>query len=100
MPRRRALLLAPLLAAFPRPSRAASPIRVGTLRFGSVGWELDVMRRHGLDAAAGVALEPVEFAAGQATEVALQGGRVDMIVQDWLWVSRQRASGADWTLAP
>jgi len=100
MSRRRALLLAPLLAAFPRPSRAASPIRVGTLRFGSVGWELDVMRRHGLDAAAGVALEPVEFAAGQATEVALQGGRVDMIVQDWLWVSRQRASGADWTLSP
>jgi NitT/TauT family transport system substrate-binding protein len=23
-----------------------------------------------------------------------------MVLQDWLWVSRQRASGADWTLSP
>jgi len=103
--RRRALLLAPLLAApllatLARPSRAAAPIRIGTLRYGTVAWELDVMRHHGLAAAAGVAVEPVEFAAAQATQVALQAGRVDMIVQDWLWVSRQRASGADWTLSP
>jgi len=103
--RRRALLLAPLLAApllagIPRAARAAAPVRVGTLRFGAVAWELDVMRHHGLDAAAGVRVEPVEFAAAQATQVALQAGRVDLIVQDWLWVSRQRASGADWTLSP
>jgi NitT/TauT family transport system substrate-binding protein len=32
--------------------------------------------------------------------VALQGGAVDMIVTDWLWVSRQRADGADFTFAP
>jgi len=109
---RRALLLMPLMAALP-PARAHAagtqaagagaagpPIRVGTLRFGSVAWELDVMRAHGLDAAAGVTVELVEFAAAQATQVALQAGRVDMVVQDWLWVSRQRASGADWTLSP
>ena len=100
MTRRRTLLLAPLLAAFPRAGWATAPIRIGTLRYGSVAWELDVMRHHGLDVAAGVALEPVEFAAAQATQVALQAGRVDMVVQDWLWVSRQRASGADWTLSP
>ncbi len=94
------LLAAPLLVALPRAGWAAAPIRVGTLRYGTVAWELDVMRHHGLDAAAGVAVEPVEFAAAQATQVALQAGRVDMIVQDWLWVSRQRASGADWTLSP
>jgi len=54
--RRRALLLAPLLAApllatLARPSRAAAPIRIGTLRYGTVAWELDVMRHHGLAAA-------------------------------------------------
>jgi len=102
--RRRALLFTSLIAALPlgaaRPAAAAPAIRVGTLRFGSVAWELDVMRTHGLDTAAGVMVEPVEFAAAQATQVALQAGRVDMIVQDWLWVSRQRASGADWTLSP
>ncbi|MBC7802026.1 MAG: ABC transporter substrate-binding protein [Gemmatimonadaceae bacterium] len=95
---RRTLLMLPLLAALP--ARAAPVLRVGTLRFGSVAWELDVLRMHGLDAAAGIAIEAVEFAAAQATQVALQAGRVDMIVQDWLWVSRQRASGTDWTLSP
>ncbi len=94
--RRRALLATPLLALSPK-AQAAPQIRVGTLRFGSVGWELDVMRTHDL---CPVPIEPVEFAAGQATQVALQGGRVDVTVQDWLWVSRQRATGADWTMAP
>lgn len=98
---RRALLLAPLLAAGSLArAHAASVIRVGTLRFGTVGWELDVMRTHGFDAQAGIAVTPVEFAASQATQVALQAGGVDVIFQDWLWVSRQRGSGADWTFAP
>lgn len=97
--RRRALLLTPVLAALPAAADVPT-VRVGTLRYGSVAWELDVMRAHGLDAAAGVAVAPVEFAAAQATQVALQAGRVDTIVQDWIWVSRQRASGTDWTFAP
>ena len=98
--RRRTLLLAPLAAAPARRLAAAEPIRVGTLRFGTVAWELDVMRTHALDTAAGVAVAPVEFAASQATQVALQAGAVDMTAQDWLFVSRQRASGADWTFVP
>lgn len=100
--RRRTLLTAALTAASPLAAGAApgAPIRVGTLRYGSVAWELDVMRTHGLDAAAGVVVEAVEFAATPAAQVALQAGRVDTVVQDWLWVSRQRATGADWTLSP
>ena len=102
---RRTLLLAPLaLAAGHHPAATAATttaaIRIGTLRFGSVAWELDVMRTHGLDALAGLAIEAVEFASSQAPQVALQAGRVDVIVQDWLFVSRQRAMGADWTLSP
>jgi len=93
---RRALPFVFSVAALP--ACAAEPVRVGTLRFGSVAWELDVMRAHKLDAA--FALERVEFAAGQGSQVALQAGRVDVVLQDWLWVSRQRASGADWTFAP
>ena len=27
-------------------------------------------------------------------------GEIDMIVSDWLWVSRQRSEGVDLTLAP
>jgi NitT/TauT family transport system substrate-binding protein len=42
----------------------------------------------------------VELASCQATEVALQAGRVVRIVGDLLWVARQRASGADWAFIP
>jgi NitT/TauT family transport system substrate-binding protein len=42
----------------------------------------------------------VSLASSPATQTALQAGSVDMIVQDWLWVSRLRASGQDWTFAP
>ena len=97
---RRSLLTgAAALVAAPASAQPA-PVRVATLRFGSVAWELDVIRAHGLDRAAGVTIEPAEYAATQAAQVALQAGRVDLTVQDWLWVSRQRASGADWTFAP
>ncbi|HET7883705.1 MAG TPA: ABC transporter substrate-binding protein [Acetobacteraceae bacterium] len=91
-----------LLAAATLPLGAASPppIRVGVLRYGTVSWEVDVIRTHGFDAAAGIALAPVELAAAQAAQVALQAGQVDMIVVDWLWVARQRGSGADWTSVP
>ncbi len=75
-------------------------IRIGILQFGSVGWQLDVMRRHDLARAEGVRVEVVELASNQATLVALQAGRVDTVVSDLLWVARQRATGADWTFAP
>jgi NitT/TauT family transport system substrate-binding protein len=98
----RRMLLGASLAAAAMPLRAASmaPIRVGVLRFGTVSWEIDVIRRHGLDAAVQIAIEPMELAGAQATQVALQSGQVDMIVVDWLWVARQRGAGADWTFVP
>jgi len=85
----------------PQPAAdAAATVRVATLKFGTVEWEIDVIRRHGLDRAHGIRVDPVDFAGAQAAQVALQGGRVDTAVLDWLWVSRQRAAGADWTFAP
>ncbi|MBV8915105.1 MAG: ABC transporter substrate-binding protein [Acetobacteraceae bacterium] len=98
MPLRRRTLPLLLLSLPALPARAAAAIRLGTLRFGSMAWELDVIRAHRLDKS--FAFEPVEFATGQASQVALQAGGVDVILQDWLWVSRQRASGADWTFSP
>ena len=95
---RRPWLLGLAAAGLARHVWAAEPVRVGTLRFGAVAWEVDVIRTHGL--APGVAIETVEFATAQAPQVALQAGLVDVIVQDWLWVAGQRAAGADWTLSP
>jgi NitT/TauT family transport system substrate-binding protein len=98
---RRALLGATLSAAAVSVRAAPMPpIRIGVLRFGTVSWELDVIRHHGLDAAAHIAIEPMELAAAQAAQVALQAGQVDMIVVDWLWVARQRGAGSDWTFVP
>ena len=86
-----------LFAATLRPdiAAAAPAIRVGVLRFGTVSWELDVIRAHGL-----ATVEMYEFAAPQAAQVALQAGQVNAIVVDWMWVARQRGTGADWAFVP
>ncbi|HEX2135772.1 MAG TPA: ABC transporter substrate-binding protein [Microvirga sp.] len=76
------------------------PVRVGLLKFGTVAWELDTIRHHGLDRRHGLAVVPVEFATNEAAKVALQAGAVDLIVTDWPWVARQRAEGADFSFVP
>jgi NitT/TauT family transport system substrate-binding protein len=75
-------------------------VRVGTLKFGTVNWELDVMARHGLDRANGFTLKSVDFAGKDGANVALQGGAVDVILTDWLWVAKRRAMGGDFTFVP
>jgi NitT/TauT family transport system substrate-binding protein len=75
-------------------------IRIGVLKFGTVNWELDVIKQHGLDAKEGFVLEVTEFASNDAADVALMGEAVDGIVEDWLWVSRQRAEGVPLTFIP
>ncbi len=104
MLRRRAVLTTVVAgamgAAAPRRARAEPLVRIGVLRFGSFSWVLDVIRRHGFDAAAGVALDIRQYAGSPAAQVALQAGEVDVILQDWLWVARQRSGGADWSFIP
>ena len=69
-------------------------MRIAVLKFGTVDWELNVIKAHGLDKAEGIDLQIVEAANTPATTVALEAGAADIIVTDWLWVSRQRAEGA------
>ena len=84
--------------------QAAEPtvatLRVGVLQFGTVNWELDVMQANKLAQKRGLNLKVVPLASGDASTVALQGGAVDVIVSDWIWVSRQRAEGDNYTFAP
>jgi NitT/TauT family transport system substrate-binding protein len=95
-----ALLLLLAMAAGHGVARADSTLRIGVLKFGTVSWVMDVIQHHELDETYGIDIDEVELASNQATLVALQAGRVDCVVSDWLWVSRQRASGADWTFFP
>lgn len=75
-------------------------VRVGVLKFGTVNWELKALKNAGFDHDNGFDLEVVPFAGGDATKIALHGGEVDVIVSDWLWVSRQRASNIPMTFVP
>ena len=84
----------------PHPVYTAQKVRVGVLKFGTVSWELDTLKHHGFDAANGIDLEVAYFAGEDATNVAMLAGEIDIIVSDWLWVSRQRTEGSDITLAP
>jgi NitT/TauT family transport system substrate-binding protein len=98
------LLVLVLLAAIPGIAPASAgelpAVRIGVLKFGTVNWELDVLRRHGLDRAHGIEVQPLELAGKDGTAVALQGGAVDVILTDWLWVARRRALGGDYTFVP
>lgn len=85
-----------------RAARAADRpvLRIGTLENGTVNWEIQTIRGQGYDQAHGFSLHPLILAGNPATQVALQGGEVDTIVSDWLWVAQQRARGADFTFLP
>jgi NitT/TauT family transport system substrate-binding protein len=93
-------LLLLLLVALCAQRAAAGTVRLGVLKFGTVNWELDVIKANGFDKAEGLDLQTVDLANTGATTVALQAGAVDVIVTDWLWVTRQRADGARFTFVP
>ena len=72
---------------------AADRIRVAVQRTGTLAWELDVIRTHGLDRKRDLAIEAVELASTEAGKVALKGGSADLMLSDWLWVARERSLG-------
>lgn len=75
-------------------------IRLGVLAFGTVNWELSAMQKIQQKGAKEYRLQVMKMANPQAGKIALQSGAVDMIVADWIWVSRQRALGKDYTFYP
>lgn len=82
------------------PSRAAETIRLAVQKTGTFAWELAVIRAHGLDRKADLELQVQELASPEAGKIALRAGAADIIVSDWLWVSRERALGAKLTFYP
>jgi len=91
--------LAPLLGLASR-AFAAEPIRLATVASGTVAWEVDTIIKNGFDSKYGLALSVVPVAGKQSADVMLAGGEADVIVTDWIWVSRQRNAGADYTFLP
>lgn len=89
----------PLRAGFSQPAGAA-PLRLASVKYGSLSWVIEIIRTHGLDKKAGIELEIVEVASNQAGPVALLGDGADVIVSDWTWAMRQRALGEKLKYAP
>src|SRR6185437_10478941 len=75
-----AALVMAALAVLPARAADLPVVRVGVLKFGTVSWELDVLRRHGLDRAHGVVVEPLELAGKDGAAVVRQGGDIKSIV--------------------
>lgn len=94
------LLIALFATTAPAADGSSATLRVGVLQFGTVAWELDVMQANKLAQKRGLNLKIVPLASGDASTVALQGGAVDVIVSDWIWVTRQRAEGSPYTFTP
>jgi NitT/TauT family transport system substrate-binding protein len=72
---------------------AADRIRVAMQRTGTLAWELDIIKAHGLDKKAGLQIETIELAGTEAGKIALKGGAADLMLSDWLWVARERSLG-------
>lgn len=79
---------------------AQSRIRLAIQKTGTVAWELDVIRHHGLDRKHGLSIEVLELATTEAGKIAVRGGAADLMVSDWLWVSRERSLGTPMQFVP
>src|SRR6516225_1699846 len=93
-------LLAALAALQIAAASAADTIRISAQKTGTFAWELAIIRAHGLDKEANLALEVRELASPEAGKIALRSGDADIMISDWLWVSRERSLGAKLAFYP
>jgi NitT/TauT family transport system substrate-binding protein len=94
------LLLGLCLIAFNSFASDKTTIRIGVQATGTLAWELAILdaENKAKEQAFNIEIHPV--ATTEAGKIALQSGAVDIIVSDWIWVSRMRSDGADFTFYP
>lgn len=80
--------------------QAKPTVRVGVLKYGTVNWEIDVIKHNQLDKKYQFNLDVIPLASKNASAVALQSNAVDIILSDWLWVNRQRFEHKNYTIYP
>jgi NitT/TauT family transport system substrate-binding protein len=82
-------------AGFPARSFASVPLRLTSVKSGSVGWLIETIRAEGLDKKHDLDLKIIEVATNSAAPIALLSGEADVVVSDWTWALRQRSKGQD-----
>lgn len=75
-------------------------VRVGVLKYGTVNWEIAVIKHYQLDKKYNFNLQVMPLSTKNASAVAIQSKAVDIILSDWLWVNRQRFNDKNYTLVP
>lgn len=73
-------------------------LRIGVQATGTLTWELSVLQDQTNDL--NFQIETQVLATAEAGKIALQSGAVDLILSDWIWVSRMRGEGVDLTFYP
>src|ERR1700756_4267443 len=97
----RAMTPAAVLAALQiGAASAADTIRIAAQKTGTFAWELAVIRAHGLEKDGNLTLDVRELASPEAGKIALRSGDADIMISDWLWVSRERSLGAKLAFYP
>lgn len=100
MIRRMALVLSALLPLSAAAAAGAGTVKIGLLAFGSVHWEMETIAREGLDKKYGLTVQVQKLAGPDAGKIGLQGGSLDVIATDWIWVAHQNQHGADYRFIP
>lgn len=75
-------------------------VKLAALKFGTVKWELETIKRLKLDEKYGFKLEIQDVAGKQASALAIQNDAANVIVTDWLWVANQRSAGRAYQFIP
>jgi len=75
-------------------------ISIGLLKYGSVNWEMDIINHNELDKKNNFKIKKTFYSTKNAAAIALQGKSVDVIVTDWIWVSRQRGQNRKYLFFP
>jgi len=102
-PTRLLLLIIFCLTSIPvtaNPTADLAKVRVGVLKYGTVNWEIAVIKHYQLDKKYNFNLEIMPLSNKNASAVALQSKAVDIILGDWLWVNRQRFNDKNYSLVP
>lgn len=94
------LALAPLLAHAQSEEHALPVLTLSVLQFGTPHWELDHLKRHGLDQANGFDLQVRLVADLPASRLALGSGSVDGAVSDLLWAQARYEAGTAYRYVP
>jgi len=90
----------PLLVQAQGETQPLPVLTLSVLQFGTPHWELDHLKRHGLDRANGFELKVRLVADLPASRLALSSGSVDGAVSDLLWAQARYEAGTAYRYVP